>query len=349
MRLRDSLSTATVASGPPGRPARGAGMSAGVSGNTGVNESTSVSWDMDTTGGVLDVIVLAGGTGRRLGGACKPDVLVAGRRMLDHVLDGVAGLRGRGLPAGRVVVVAPQQVALPDGVLRALEDPPLGGPVAGVAAGLGALGLLGPRTGSGGRTRYVAGADSTAASGAGAPGVPPEGPTVPGAPAPDPSGTSSPKDPTGASTPRTGTGVGTGTGPAVPGPAVALLTCDAPGSWRALPGLLDALARAGAGTDGVCVRTAGAGGYVQHLLGVYRPAPLAAGVAPGGVPLRDVSVRRAMAVLSLRTLTPADTWILRDLDTWEDVARWDQEQAAGPGASLPAPPAAPEARTEEPR
>lgn len=271
----------------------------------------------DTAGGVLDVIVLAGGTGRRLGGACKPDVLVAGRRMLDHVLDGVAGLRGRGLPAGRVVVVAPQQVALPDGVLRALEDPPLGGPVAGVAAGLGALGLLGPRTGSGSRTRYVAGADSTAVSGASAPGA-------------------------------EGAGVGTGTGPAAPGPAVALLTCDAPGSWRALPGLLDALARAGAGTDGVCVRTAGAGGYVQYLLGVYRPAPLAAGVAPGGVPLRDVSVRRALAVLSLRTLTPADTWILRDLDTWEDVARWDQEQAAG-GASLPALPAVPEARTGEPR
>ena len=142
--------------------------------------------------------------------------------------------------------------------------------------------------------------------------------------------------------------MGPGTGPAAPVSAVALLTCDAPGSWRALPGLLDALARAGAGTDGVCVRTAGAGGYVQYLLGVYRPAPLAAGVAPGGVPLRDVSVRRALAVLSLRTLTPADTWILRDLDTWEDVARWDQEQAAG-GASLLALPAVPEARTGEPR
>ena len=292
-------------------------MSTGVSGGTDTT---------DTAGGGLDVIVLAGGTGRRLGGACKPDVLVAGRRMLDHVLDGVAGLRGRGLPAGRVVVVAPQQVALPDGVLRALEDPPLGGPVAGVAAGLGALGLLGPRTGSGSRTRYVAGADSTAVSGASAPG----------------SGGAR------AGTPGTGAETGAGTGPAAPGPAVALLTCDAPGSWRALPGLLDALARAGAGTDGVCVRTAGAGGYVQHLLGVYRPAPLAAGVAPGGVPLRDVSVRRAMAVLSLRTLTPADTWILRDLDTWEDVARWDQEQAAGPGASLPALPAAPEARPAAP-
>ena len=172
----------------------------------------------------------------------------------------------------------------------------------------------------------MSGADGTAVSGVGAPG----------------SGGAR------AGTPGTGAETGAGTGPAAPGPAVALLTCDAPGSWRALPGLLDALARAGAGTDGVCVRTAGAGGYVQHLLGVYRPAPLAAGVAPDGVPLRDVSVRRAMAVLSLKTLTPADTWILRDLDTWEDVARWDQEQAAGPGASLPALPAAPEARPAAP-
>ena len=30
----------------------------------------------------------------------------------------------------------PERVALPEGVLRALEDPPLGGPVAGIAAGL---------------------------------------------------------------------------------------------------------------------------------------------------------------------------------------------------------------------
>jgi len=40
---------------------------------------------------------------------------------------------------GRVVVVAPAEVALPAGVLRALEDPPLGGPVAGIAAGLARL------------------------------------------------------------------------------------------------------------------------------------------------------------------------------------------------------------------
>jgi molybdopterin-guanine dinucleotide biosynthesis protein A len=80
----------------------------------------------------FDAVVLAGGTGRRLGGASKPDVLLAGRRLLDHALTATAG-------AGRVVVVAPEDVAVPDGVLRTLEDPPLGGPVAGVAAGLAAL------------------------------------------------------------------------------------------------------------------------------------------------------------------------------------------------------------------
>ena len=90
--------------------------------------------------GALDAVVLAGGTARRLGGVSKPDVLVAGRRMLDHVLEGLAALRGSAaLPAGRTVVVAPPEVALPPGELRALEDPPLGGPVAGIAAGLQAL------------------------------------------------------------------------------------------------------------------------------------------------------------------------------------------------------------------
>lgn len=80
-----------------------------------------------------DAVVLAGGTGRRLGGVLKPQVEVGGRRLLDHVLDATAG-------ASRVVVVAPEAVPVPDGVVRTLEDPPHGGPVAGIAAGLHALG-----------------------------------------------------------------------------------------------------------------------------------------------------------------------------------------------------------------
>ena len=86
--------------------------------------------------GPVDVVVLAGGTGRRLDGASKPDVVARGARLLDHVLAGLEQLREQGLPLKRVCVVAPERVALPEGVLRALEDPPMGGPVAGIAAGL---------------------------------------------------------------------------------------------------------------------------------------------------------------------------------------------------------------------
>jgi molybdopterin-guanine dinucleotide biosynthesis protein A len=79
----------------------------------------------------FDAVVLAGGRGSRLGGATKPEVLVAGRALVDHVLDGVRRAR-------RVVLVAPASVARP-GVPTVLEDPPGGGPVAGLAAGLAAL------------------------------------------------------------------------------------------------------------------------------------------------------------------------------------------------------------------
>ena len=90
----------------------------------------------------LDVLVLAGGTGRRLGGVSKPDVVVAGARMIDHVLAGVRSLRGSRIGPGRTVVVAPAQVRLPAWAGRALEDPPLGGPVAGIGAGLVELARL---------------------------------------------------------------------------------------------------------------------------------------------------------------------------------------------------------------
>ncbi|WP_250448303.1 NTP transferase domain-containing protein, partial [Actinotalea sp. C106] len=78
-----------------------------------------------------DAMVLAGGTGARLGGVSKPEVTVADRELLDHVLDATAG-------ADRVVVVGPAALARP-GVLTVLEDPPRGGPAAGIAAGLDAL------------------------------------------------------------------------------------------------------------------------------------------------------------------------------------------------------------------
>ncbi|MFJ6832604.1 DUF6457 domain-containing protein [Streptomyces sp. NPDC091209] len=75
-----------------------------------------------------DAVVLAGGAARRLGGADKPGVRVGGRALLDRVLAACAG-------ATRTVVVAePRSTARP--VEWAREDPPGGGPVAALDAGL---------------------------------------------------------------------------------------------------------------------------------------------------------------------------------------------------------------------
>jgi len=77
-----------------------------------------------------DALVLAGGRGERLGGVDKAGLVVAGRPLLARVLEAAAG-------AERTVVVGP--VTAPAGVLVTSEDPPGGGPVAGIAAGLAAL------------------------------------------------------------------------------------------------------------------------------------------------------------------------------------------------------------------
>jgi molybdopterin-guanine dinucleotide biosynthesis protein A len=76
-----------------------------------------------------DAVVLAGGTGRRLGGADKPALEVGGRTLLEGVLAAVAD-------AGRVVVVGPDRPSLPAHVVQVREDPAGGGPAAAVAAGL---------------------------------------------------------------------------------------------------------------------------------------------------------------------------------------------------------------------
>lgn len=82
----------------------------------------------------MHAIILAGGTGRRLGGVSKADIMLGERRLLDWVLAGA-----RPYIDGTIVVVAPESVQVPAGVVRTLEDPPLGGPVAGIFAGLDAL------------------------------------------------------------------------------------------------------------------------------------------------------------------------------------------------------------------
>ncbi|MFE7168863.1 NTP transferase domain-containing protein [Streptomyces sp. NPDC057616] len=75
-----------------------------------------------------DAVVLAGGAARRLGGADKPGVQVGGRALLDRVLTACADARTT------VVVADARPTARP--VLWAREDPPGGGPVAALGAGL---------------------------------------------------------------------------------------------------------------------------------------------------------------------------------------------------------------------
>ena len=87
-------------------------------------------------------MLLAGGGGRRLGGADKARLRRGDRSLLEHW---TAELLRRDIPA---VVVGPEELRedLPQQVLLTREDPPLGGPAAAVRAGVLALeqaGLLG--------------------------------------------------------------------------------------------------------------------------------------------------------------------------------------------------------------
>ena len=87
--------------------------------NRAVQSSSRISYD---------VVVLAGGAGRRLGGLDKASLEVGNRSLLDRVLDACSG-------ADRIVVVGPRRdTARPVSWTR--EDPSGGGPVAGLAAGL---------------------------------------------------------------------------------------------------------------------------------------------------------------------------------------------------------------------
>lgn len=80
----------------------------------------------------VDVLVLAGGRGSRMGGQDKAALVVDGQTLLERLLAVDLG--------GGVVVVGPTPLPPVDRpVLQTVEDPPGGGPVAGIAAGLAAL------------------------------------------------------------------------------------------------------------------------------------------------------------------------------------------------------------------
>ncbi|MFE6175118.1 NTP transferase domain-containing protein [Streptomyces sp. NPDC056464] len=94
-----------------------------ANGPTGEQGATDTGHDV-----VYDAVVLAGGGARRLGGVDKPAVRVGGRPLLDRVLAACADARTA------VVVAGPRPTARP--VTWAREDPPGGGPVAALDAGL---------------------------------------------------------------------------------------------------------------------------------------------------------------------------------------------------------------------
>jgi molybdopterin-guanine dinucleotide biosynthesis protein A len=79
-------------------------------------------------GARYDAVVLAGGAARRLGGADKPGALVGGRSLIARVADAVAD-------AGRLIIVGPARPEVPH-ALVVREDPPGGGPVPALRAGM---------------------------------------------------------------------------------------------------------------------------------------------------------------------------------------------------------------------
>lgn len=77
-------------------------------------------------------VVLAGGTAVRMDGADKAAVELDGRTLLEHALDAL-------VDADEVVAVMPESVPTSRPVTVTQEDPPHGGPAAGLLTGLDAL------------------------------------------------------------------------------------------------------------------------------------------------------------------------------------------------------------------
>lgn len=78
----------------------------------------------------LDAVVLAGGAASRMGGADKPGLTIAGRTLLEHVVDTVR----EHAPHAHVTVVGPKRDRPRAHYVR--EDPPGGGPVPALRAAM---------------------------------------------------------------------------------------------------------------------------------------------------------------------------------------------------------------------
>ncbi|MGL4340562.1 MAG: molybdenum cofactor guanylyltransferase [Rhodoglobus sp.] len=82
---------------------------------------------------IFDAIILAGGRSTRLGGYPKASLRFRGRDLLEHSLDAAR-------QAKRLVIVGdPDVIRVSPDIIVTREQPPFGGPAAGIAAGLTAL------------------------------------------------------------------------------------------------------------------------------------------------------------------------------------------------------------------
>lgn len=88
--------------------------------------------ELDHGAGRFSGVVLAGGTAARMDGVDKAGLELGGRTLLEIALDAFSD-------ADEVVVVGPRTVPTARPVTFTREDPPLGGPVAGLLAGVDAL------------------------------------------------------------------------------------------------------------------------------------------------------------------------------------------------------------------
>lgn len=82
-------------------------------------------------------VIIAGGRGERLGGVRKADLLLAGKRLVDHVAEALGPLK-----SPLMIAVGPQDDGRgqrSDAIAVQDLDAPLGGPLAGLAAAVASL------------------------------------------------------------------------------------------------------------------------------------------------------------------------------------------------------------------
>lgn len=113
-----------------------------------------------------------------------------------------------------------------------------------------------------------------------------------------------------------------------PAPWVLVLACDLPGAAEAVEPLLTCANASGAEVDGVCL--ADDTGHLQWLTALYRAPALGTALA-ALEPLDGVPVKRVAGRLHLSPVPDATGSASSDIDTWEDLRRWERGQPSDDG------------------